>query len=64
MPTSCTLQASGRDSALGSASMVGEGSSVFDVDESKEEEEEGKTVVSRSYSLPNQLANLGTTLGM
>lgn len=55
-------EASGRDSALGSASMVGEGSSVFDVDESKEEVEEGKTVVSRSYSLPNQLANLGTTL--
>jgi len=52
-------EASGRDSALGSASMVG-GDSVCDPDETKLQDE-SKMSVSRSLSLPNQLAKLGST---
>ena len=53
---------SGRDSALGSASLVGEGSSFFQTEDegaSGGSEPPGHVGVSRSVSLPDQLGSLG-----
>jgi hypothetical protein len=53
---------SGRDSALGSASLVGEGSSFFQTEEEVAVSGGQRgMVVSRSLSLPDQLASLGAT---
>jgi hypothetical protein len=55
---------SGRDSALGSASLVGEGSSFFPTeDEATAAVSDGhqRGGVARSLSLPDQLASLGAT---